>query len=71
MNARSFIQTSFNSKLKTKILIMGDEFEINLGLEAPFKKFIRPNLNNNTGRDWMHNAITMSILHTSGLSTIY
>jgi hypothetical protein len=39
MNARSFIPALFNSKLKTKILVMGDEFEINLGLEASFKNW--------------------------------
>jgi hypothetical protein len=37
MKARSFIPTLFNSKLKTKILVMGDEFEINVDLEASFK----------------------------------
>ena len=37
MKARSFIPTLFNSKLKTKTLVMGVEFEINLGLEAPSK----------------------------------
>ena len=37
MKARSFIPTLFNSELKTKILVMGDELEINLGLEAPSK----------------------------------
>jgi len=37
MCARSFIPALFNSKLKSKILVMGDEFVINLGLEALFK----------------------------------